>query len=86
MKETKVRCLRQEDASEEEMVIYASMLRNPTDREEPGGLQPMASQRVGPTERLTLSPPRRCVCSCACLFLAPLCLLAPLFTLAALAL
>ena len=43
-KETKVRSLGQDDPLEEEMVIYSSILGNPMDREEPGGLQSMALQ------------------------------------------
>ena len=49
MQETWVQSLGQEDPLEKEMVTHSSILawRIPW-MEEPGGLQPMGSQRVGP--------------------------------------
>ena len=47
MQETQVRSLGQEDALEEEMAIFSSILAWRIPRtEEPGGLQSMGSQRV----------------------------------------
>ena len=49
MQETQVRSLGLEDVVEKEMAIHSSILgwKIPR-REEPGGLQSMGSQRVGP--------------------------------------
>ena len=47
MEETRVRSLHQEDPLEERMAIHSSVLAwRPPWTEEPGGLQPMGSQRV----------------------------------------
>ena len=48
MQETQVQVLGQEDVLEEEMATHSSILAWKILRaEEPGGLQPMGSQRVG---------------------------------------
>ena len=48
MQETQVRSLDQEDSSEKEMATPSSILAWTIPRtEEPGGLQPIGSQRVG---------------------------------------
>ena len=48
MRETQVRSLGQEDPLEQEMAIYSSILAWEIPwTEDPGGLQPMASQSVG---------------------------------------
>ena len=48
MQETLVRSLGREDPLEKEMATHSSTrLENAMDREEPGRLQPMGSQRLG---------------------------------------